>query len=84
MHILVELMPTTLVAHVAKMLKGASSHYINQLSGLGAVLYWQDGYGVTTLRKGDVRRVVDYILNQKQHHASNNLDDLLERIEGKM
>src|ERR1041384_3877156 len=46
MHVLVELAPTIPPADVAKNLKGASSHYINQESGLGDTLYWQDGYGV--------------------------------------
>jgi REP element-mobilizing transposase RayT len=39
-HVLVSLTPSQLVADVAKNLKGASSHYINKESGLGATLYW--------------------------------------------
>ncbi|NJM41146.1 MAG: IS200/IS605 family transposase [Anaerolineae bacterium] len=80
LHILVELTPTMLIADVARNLKGASSHYINKESGLGVTLYWQDGYGVVSIRKDDVPKVATYIRQQKEHHASRKLSDVLERI----
>jgi putative transposase len=80
-HVLTELTPIILVADVAKNLKGASSHYINKVSGLGATLYWQDGYGVVTLRKAEMPRVVRYIQQQKVHHQTGKLSELLEQIE---
>ncbi|MCC7352673.1 MAG: IS200/IS605 family transposase [Anaerolineae bacterium] len=81
LHILVSLTPSMLVADVAKNLKGASSHYINKESGLGEILYWQDGYGVITLRESEIPKVVQYIQNQKRHHAQGNLSDILERFQ---
>ncbi|GAB4396993.1 MAG: IS200/IS605 family transposase [Anaerolineales bacterium] len=81
LHILVSLSPTILVADVAKNLKGSSSHYINKESGLGETLYWQDGYGVVTLREAEIPTVVKYIHNQKQHHQTGNLSKSLERLE---
>ncbi len=81
LHVLLSLTPTMLVADVAKNLKGASSHYINHESGLKESLYWQDGYGVITLREAEIVKVAKYIERQKQHHQSGNLSDLLERIE---
>ena len=80
-HVLIELLPTMLVADVAKNLKGASSHYINKESGLPATLYWQDGYGVITLRKAEVPRVARYIQTQKAHHRTGKLSELLEQME---
>jgi len=79
LHVLVGLTPTTLVADVAKNLKGASSHYINKVSGLGATLYWQDGYGVITVRRAEIPKLVDYIKNQKEHHRLGTLIETLER-----
>ena len=81
MHVLIELLPTMLVADVAKNLKGASSRYINKESSLPATLYWQDGYGVITLRKAEVPKVVRYIQRQKEHHRSGKLSDSLEQVE---
>jgi putative transposase len=80
-HVLIELLPTMLVADVAKNLKGASSHYINKESGLPATLYWQDGYGVITVRKAEVPKVARYIQRQKEHHRSGKVSDILEQVE---
>ncbi len=81
LHVLVALMPTMVVAEVAKNLKGASSHYINKESALNETLYWQDGYGVVTLRHAEIPRLVEYIKNQKEHHRMGTLIEALEQSE---
>lgn len=81
LHLLVELTPTILVADVAKNLKGASSHFINKESGLGETLYWQDGYGVITLRQAETPKVARYIERQKIHHRTGKLSEILEQTE---
>ena len=81
MHILITLSPTDLIANVAKNLKGASSHYINKELGLEDILYWQEGYGVLSLRKKDIAIVADYIRRQKEHHQAGTLITKLERWE---
>lgn len=80
-HALLSLTPTILVADVAKNLKGASSHYINKESEMDETLYWQDGYGVITLRETEISRIVNYIHGQKEHHQHGNLLPILERIQ---
>jgi putative transposase len=80
LHVLVALTPTISIADVAKNLKGASSHYINKESGLQESLYWQDGYGVITIREGEIPKVVRYIERQKEHHRIGKLSEVLERI----
>ena len=79
-HALIELTPTILVADVAKNLKGSSSHFINHDSGMPDTLYWQDGYGVLTLREGELPAVKTYISNQKEHHRAGKLSDILETV----
>ena len=76
-HLLVELTPTVRLADVAKNLKGASSHFINKESGLPGTLYWQDGYGVITVRQAVTPRVMRYIERQKQHHRTGKVSRLL-------
>jgi putative transposase len=80
LHALIELTPTILIADVVRNLKGAASHYINKESGLSEMLYWQDGYGVVSLRKAEVPKVVSYIQRQKEHHASGKLSSVLECV----
>lgn len=77
-HLLLSLRPADRVADVARCLKGASSHYINHESGLDAMLYWQDGYGVITLRQAEILKIVQYILNQQRHHDEQRLSEVLE------
>ncbi len=81
LHCLLRLPPTVLVADVAKNLKGASSHYINNESGLNETLYWQDGYAALTIRSSEIPKVVHYILNQKEHHKNGNLSKDFEKLE---
>ena len=61
MHLLVTLRPTLLVADVAKMLKGSSSHFANHVLKASDSLYWQEGYGVISLRESDLPVVVEHI-----------------------
>lgn len=81
LHVLVSLPPAVSPAEAAKKLKGASAHYINKESGLNETLYWQDGYGVVTLRESETPQVARYIQRQKEHHRLNTLSVMLEQTE---
>jgi putative transposase len=81
LHCLLRLPPTVFVADVAKNLKGASSHYINNESGLNETLYWQDGYAAITIRSNEIPKVVQYIQNQKEHHKNGKLSIEFEKTE---
>jgi REP element-mobilizing transposase RayT len=70
-HLLVK-MPTRLSAsQLMHQIKGVSSHFVHeQLEGMEG-FRWQEGYGVFSVTPGHRKTVVDYIENQKQHHAEN-------------
>ena len=79
-HLVVGLPATLSVSDFMEAVKGASSHYINCLPGLPNCLYWQPGYGLLTFSQGDLKRVVTYVENQKQHHAiGGHLSPKMER-----
>ena len=80
-HLLMTLRPTIAVADVAKMLKGSASHYANHVLNARDALYWQDGYGVLTLRESDLPSVIDYIRNQPAHHAHGRTILELETLQ---
>ena len=61
-------------------LKGACSHEINQQQRMKA-LEWQRGFGVVSFGRKQLPWVREYILNQKQHHATGQVFDRLERTE---
>ena len=62
-------------------MKGASSHFINDRILNRKALEWQSGFGVVSFGTRDLPWVVDYIANQRQRHASNEVHDRLERCK---
>ncbi len=74
--------PTTLsVAKLLQEVKGASSHLMNHTFQTTTPFQWQGGYGVFTVSKRSAPNVIDYVHNQKTHHANRHLIDELEICE---
>jgi len=44
-------------------------------------LEWQSGYGIVCFGTKDLKWVVNYVLNQKEHHKKGKIYDRLEKIE---
>ena len=78
-HLVVDIKPTVIICDMIGELKGSSAHDINQVSG-NKVLEWQNGYGVVSFTKRDLKWVLDYVMGQKEHHAKDQLTERLERI----
>ena len=79
-HVAVTVPPTLLVSEFIGQLKGGSSHDVNQQFGRDKVLHWQNGYGVVSFGTRDLEWVVDYIRNQREHHARGTVHERLERV----
>ena len=80
-HLVVSIPSTLLISEWIGRLKGASSHYINSEIANRKLLEWQTGYGVVSFGTRDLPWVINYVRNQKQHHARGTTQDRLERIE---
>jgi len=81
LHLAVSLPPTVTISDWVGELKGASAHYINHDVARRGTLAWQSGYGVVSFGKKDLPFVVDYIRNQRAHHARGRIHSRLERTE---
>jgi REP element-mobilizing transposase RayT len=81
-HLAVSIPPTLLISEWVGQLKGASSYYINHKIANRKLLDWQSGYGVVSFGTKDLPWVVNYVRNQKQHHARGTVHERLEKIEG--
>ena|SRR5688572_28329628 len=66
-HIAVSVAPKIHLDEWIGQLKGASSHEF------GKTLEWQRGYGIVSFGTKDLKWVVDYIRNQKQHHRNGDI-----------
>jgi len=73
--------PTLLISDFIGKLKGGTSHDVNQAAGRHQkVLEWQNGYGVVSFGTRDLPWVVEYVRNQREHHARGTTQERLERI----
>lgn len=80
-HMAVSIRPTLLISEFIGQLKGGSSHDVNQAIGRNQkVIEWQAGYGVVSFGTRDMPWVVEYIRNQREHHARGTVHERLERI----
>jgi putative transposase len=80
-HVAVSIAPTITISELIGQLKGSSSHEANhQFPRRGKVLEWQEGYGVVSFGSKDLKWVMEYIRNQREHHARGKIFDRLERM----
>lgn len=83
---LVVSMPTTLpIAQLAKQVKGVSSHFMNETLSPDTEFKWQGSYGVFSVSREDVGRVVAYVRDQKAHHEAADVvpewEETFETVE---
>ena len=74
-HALVDLPVTRTPAEIAKLLKGASSHWINHSGLIERPFAWCRGYGVFSVSYGHHERVSRYIARQAEHHRRVSFRD---------
>ena len=71
-HLVVQMPSTLNAAQLAKQVKGVSSAFINDHDRLPVddLFRWQEGYGVFSVSRSHLRRVMNYVQGQKQHHEN--------------
>lgn len=66
-------------------IKANSSRFINEQKWLGGKFNWQEGYGAFSYSKSQIDKVVNYILNQEEHHKKRSFKEeyleLLNKFE---
>jgi len=80
-HLAITIPPTLLISEWVGQLKGSSSHYINHQIANRKVLEWQSKYGVVSFGTRDLPWVVEYVRNQRAHHAQGKTHPRLDRVE---
>jgi REP element-mobilizing transposase RayT len=72
-HLLALLSNTITLADLMKHVKGGSSAFVSDKLKPHARFKWQGSYGAFSVSRPQIDKVVQYIANQKQHHAENTL-----------
>jgi REP element-mobilizing transposase RayT len=67
-HALIDLPTNLTIEEVIKLIKGSSSHWINQNRLVKGRFAWGRGYGAFSVSHSDVSRVASYIARQEEHH----------------
>ena len=84
-HVLIGLHPSISISDMARDVKANSSRWINENKWFLGKFSWQEGFGAFSYSKRQVDNVVNYILNQAEHHKKTSFKNeyltLLEKNE---
>jgi REP element-mobilizing transposase RayT len=77
-HAIIDLPTNLTIEDCAQMLKGSSSHWINENSLVGGRFAWGRGYGVFSVSHSLVSKVAAYVANQEEHHRHRTFAEELK------
>lgn len=82
-HLTVSIPPRIAASEYIGLLKGKSSHHINQSGAFDQLGHfaWQAEYGLISFGERSLGSVVAYVNNQAEHHAKNTLWPTFECVE---
>jgi REP element-mobilizing transposase RayT len=67
-HILVSMKPALSISDLVRDIKASSSGFIKEKKRVNDNFSWQEGFGAFSYHKSQANDVVNYMLNQPQHH----------------
>lgn len=67
-HVFFEMNPDSKISELMRMLKASSSKWINDNKFVRAKFRWQEGYGAFSYSRSQRNNVINYIMNQEDHH----------------
>ncbi len=83
-HLLIGFGPTLTISDLVRDVKANSTRFIKD-KGWSQHFAWQEGYGAFTYGQSQVKEVIQYVLNQEQHHHKRTFHEeyllLLDRFE---
>lgn len=81
-HILLGLKPDCNLSDLVRDIKANSSKWINENKFVQGKFEWQTGFGAFTVGYSQVQTVVNYILNQEEHHKRKTfMDEYIEFLK---
>jgi putative transposase len=69
-HLLMRIVPVTVVPRMVQRMKGGSSHRAGkeEIGGIALPLLWEEGYNLETVSPSARDRIGRYVLGQAEHH----------------
>ena len=80
-HVFFELHPDSKISDSMRMLKASSSKWINDNKFVKGKFQWQEGYGAFSYSRSQRNNVINYIMNQEDHHKKQTFrEEYLELL----
>jgi len=79
-HLFFGLRPVQSVSNLMQIVKGESSTWINEQRFTNRKFQWQGGFGAFSYERSQVDRIVRYVMNQKEHHKIESMQDEYHRM----
>ena len=79
-HLLIDLNPTMPVAEAVNLIKGESSHWINENKLFPGHFSWQKRYSAFSVSHSVKGKVINYIRNQENHHRTMSYMDEIKKF----
>jgi len=77
-HALIDLPTSKAIDEVLQLLKGESSHWVNEQNLVPGKFAWQRGYGAFSVSQSGVDEVCAYVAGQEEHHRKLSFVDELK------
>lgn len=68
LHLVIGQNPHLSLSDLVRDIKSVSSKYINDQNWIPKKFHWQNGYGAFSYSRSHIDAVVNYVLNQEEHH----------------
>lgn len=82
-HCLISLGKEQNIAKISQLIKGESSHWINDNKLTENKFMWQDDYWAVGVSESQVEKVRKYIHKQEDHHSRKTFNDEIKEFETK-
>lgn len=74
-HILVSIKPSIAISDLVRDIKAGTSNFIKEQKWVKGKFSWQEGFGAFSFSKSQIDTVVNYILNQEEHHKKKTFKE---------
>jgi len=74
-HFLIGLKPNCKLSDLIRDIKSNSTKWINEKTFNTGKFEWQKGFGAFTVSHSQLNKVINYIINQKEHHKKSTFNE---------
>ncbi|HVW97909.1 MAG TPA: IS200/IS605 family transposase [Mucilaginibacter sp.] len=80
LHLFFGFRPNQSLSDLMRIVKSESSRWINDKQFTPAIFNWQEGYGAFSYSRSHVQKVIEYVLNQEEHHRHKTFIEEYEQF----